>query len=109
MKTYLISLAIILSSTVANADGFKQKNYQSFIHKPVTGDYRGCNIYSMPPPSSGGIHQIQILNILENFDIVNMNYHGPTHIFIMAEAMKMAFADREKHMGNPEFAKDIPL
>ena len=85
------------------------KNYQPFIRKPVTGDYRGYNIYSMPPPSSGGIHLIQILNILENFDIVNMNYHGPTHISIMAEAMKMAFADREKHMGDPEFAKDIPL
>lgn len=85
------------------------KAYKPYIRKPVAGNYRGYDIYSMPPPSSGGTHLIQILNIMENFDIANMNYHGPTHVSIMAEAMKMAFADRAKYMGDPGFAKDIPI
>ncbi|MCK5768241.1 MAG: gamma-glutamyltransferase, partial [Candidatus Atribacteria bacterium] len=85
------------------------KDYKPYIRKPITGSYRGYDIYSMPPPSSGGTHLIQILNIMENFDIANMNYHGPTHVSVMAEAMKMAFADRSKYMGDPGFAKDIPL
>lgn len=85
------------------------KEYQPRILEPITGDYRGYDIFSMPPPSSGGTHLIQILNIMENFDISDMNYHGPTHISIMAEAMKMAFADRAKYMGDPAFATDIPL
>jgi len=85
------------------------KDYKPYIRKPVVGNYRGYDIYSMCPPSSGGTHLIQILNILENFDIANMNYHGPTHISVMAEAMKMAFADRSKYMGDPGFTKDIPI
>jgi len=85
------------------------KAYKPYIRKPVVGNYRGYDIYSMCPPSSGGTHLIQILNIMENFDIANMKYHGPTHVSIMAEAMKMAFADRAKYMGDPGFAKDIPI
>lgn len=85
------------------------KNYKVAKHEPVAGNYRGYEIYSMPPPSSGGTHLIQILNIMENFDIGNMNYLGPTHISVMAEAMKMAFADRAKYMGDPAFAINIPL
>ena len=83
--------------------------YQPRILEPITGDYRGYDIFSMPPPSSGGTHLIQILNIMENFDIASMNYHGPTHISVMAEAMKMAFADRAQYMGDPAFATDMPL
>jgi gamma-glutamyltranspeptidase / glutathione hydrolase len=85
------------------------KDYQPRVLEPITGDYRGYDIFSMPPPSSGGTHLIQILNIMENFDITSMNYHGPTHISVMAEAMKMAFADRAKYMGDPAFATDMPL
>jgi gamma-glutamyltranspeptidase/glutathione hydrolase len=83
--------------------------YQPRLLEPITGDYRGYDIFSMPPPSSGGTHLIQILNIMENFDIASMNYHGPTHISVMAEAMKMAFADRAQYMGDPAFATDMPL
>lgn len=85
------------------------KDYKLYRHEPVKGSYRGYDIYSMPPPSSGGTHLIQILNIMENFDIADMNYLGPTHISVMAEAMKMAFADRAKFMADPIFATDIPL
>jgi len=85
------------------------KSYQPYIRVPVKGNYRGYDIYSMPPPSSGGTHLIQILNIMENFDIADLGYLGPTHISIMAEAMKMASSDRAKYMGDPGFVKDIPL
>lgn len=85
------------------------KAYNPYIRKPVVGNYRGYDIYSMCLPSSGGTHLIQILNIMENFDIANMKYHGPTHVSIMAEGMKMAFADRTKYMGDPGFVKDIPI
>lgn len=85
------------------------KDYKLYRHEPVKGSYRGYDIYSMPPPSSGGTHLIQILNIMENFDIADMNYLGPTHISVMAEGMKMAFADRAKFMADPIFATDIPL
>ncbi|MDD2352211.1 MAG: gamma-glutamyltransferase [Atribacterota bacterium] len=84
-------------------------DYQPRMLEPITGNYRGYDIFSMPPPSSGGTHLIQILNIMENFDIPNLSYHGPTHISIMAEAMKMAFADRAQYMGDPAFATDMPL
>lgn len=84
-------------------------DYQPRMLEPITGNYRGYDIFSMPPPSSGGTHLIQILNIMENFDIPNMSYHGPAHISIMAEAMKMAFADRAQYMGDPAFATDMPL
>jgi len=83
--------------------------YQPSIRLPVKGNYREYDIYSMPPPSSGGAHLIQILNIMENFDIANLNYLGPTHISILAEAMKMVFFDRAKYIGDPGFTKDIPL
>lgn len=85
------------------------KDYKVRRHEPVSGSYRGYDIYSMPPPSSGGTHLIQILNIMENYDIANMNYLGPNHISVLAEVMKMAFADRAKYMGDPAFATDIPL
>ncbi len=90
--------------TLQDLEDYKVRRYE-----PVSGSYRGYDIFSMPPPSSGGTHLIQILNIMENFDIASMNYHGPTHISVMAEAMKMAFADRAKYMGDPAFATDIPL
>ncbi len=85
------------------------KDYKIYRHDPVKGSYRGYDIYSMPPPSSGGTHLIQILNIMENFEIAEMNYLGPTHISVLSEAMKMAFADRAKFMADPIFAPEIPL
>jgi len=99
--------AVNAKGGIFSIDDFKA--YQPYIRVPVKGNYRGYDIYSMPPPSSGGTHLIQILNIMENFDIANMGYLGPTHISVMAEAMKMAFSDRAKYMGDPGFVKDIPL
>lgn len=82
--------------------------YQPVIRKPVTGDYQGYQIYSMPPPSSGGVHLIQMLNILSNFDLQQWGQNTAQTIHIMTETMKLAYADRSKHLGDPDFV-DVPI
>ena len=62
----------------------------------------------MPPPSSGGVHVIEILNILEGFDIGALGHNSAATIHLMAEAMKLAFADRSKYLGDPDFVK-VPV
>jgi gamma-glutamyltranspeptidase/glutathione hydrolase len=78
-------------------------SYQAVERKPVHGSYRGHDIVSMPPPSSGGIHVIQMLNILENFDLKAAGQGSALYINRMAEAMKYAYADRSMHLGDPDF------
>ena len=70
---------------------------------PVRGSYRGYEIVSMPPPSSGGAHIIQMLNILENFDLSAMGWHSAQSIHVIAETMKMMFADRSVAMADLDF------
>lgn len=70
---------------------------------PVKGSYRGYDVVSMPPPSSGGSHIIQMLNILENFDLKSMGWHSAQSTHVIAETMKMMFADRSVAMGDPDF------
>jgi gamma-glutamyltranspeptidase/glutathione hydrolase len=84
------------------------KNYRAIVRKPVHGTYRGYDIYSMPPPSSGGLHLIQILNILEDYPIAFLGHNTADTIHIMAEAMKLAYADRSEYLGDPDFAK-VPM
>ena len=71
----------------------------------VRGSYRGYEIISMPPPSSGGSHLIQMLNILENFDLKEMGFHSADSIHVTAETMNLMFADRSVAMGDPDFVK----
>ncbi len=82
--------------------------YEPSIRKPVSGNYKGYEIVSMPPPSSGGAHIIQILNILEPFDLKSMGHNSAESIHLMAEAMKYAYADRSKHLGDSDFSP-VPL
>lgn len=84
------------------------KNYQPKLRKPVHGTYRGYDIYSMGPPSSGGVHIIQILNILEKYPITNLGHLSAKTIHLMAEAMKRAYADRAKYLGDSDFVK-VPI
>ena len=72
------------------------------------GTYRGYDIYSMPPPSSGGVHLVQILNILEGYPIAYLGHNGAETLHLMAEAMKLAYADRSAHLGDPDFWK-VPV
>ena len=83
-------------------------DYRAVEREPVRGTYRGREIVSMPPPSSGGVHVIEILNILEGFDIGALGHNSAATIHLMAEAMKLAFADRSKYLGDPDFV-NVPV
>ncbi|WP_428944817.1 gamma-glutamyltransferase [Pantoea sp. FN060301] len=80
-------------------------NYKAVERKPVSGTYRGYEVFSMPPPSSGGIHIVQILNILENFDLAKMGFGSADAIQTVAEAEKYAYADRSEYLGDPDFVR----
>lgn len=84
------------------------KNYKIGVSPAVMGTYHGYKIASMPPPSSGGVHLIQILNILENYDLTALGHNTAGSIHLLVEAMRLAYADRSKHMGDPEFW-DVPV
>ena len=85
--------------TAKDLAGYKVK-----LREPVRVTYRGYEIVSMPPPSSGGIHVGQILNILENFDLKKMEPNSADFIHLVTEAMKLAFADRAHWLGDADFA-----
>ncbi len=78
-------------------------NYKPKLRDPVRVTYRGHEIISMPPPSSGGVHVGQILNILENFDLEKMEANSTDFIHLVTEAMKLAFADRAYWLGDADF------
>lgn len=84
--------------------------YRMLKRSPVTGDFKNHKIISMPPPSSGGVHAIEILNILRNDQekIAASGFASTIHWHLMAEAMRRAFADRAAFMGDPDFVK-VPL
>ncbi len=84
------------------------KAYQPVVRKPVRGSYRGYDIYSMSPPSSGGTHIIQILNTLEGYPIADFGANSAKTVHLMAEAMKYAYADRSEYLGDSDFVK-VPL
>lgn len=80
-------------------------NYEAPWRDPIRSSYRGHEIIGFPPPSSGGVHVAQMLNILENFDLASLAGDPVERIHLMAEAMKLAFADRAHWLGDPDFAK----
>jgi gamma-glutamyltranspeptidase / glutathione hydrolase len=79
------------------------KSYQPVIRTPVRGTYRGYDIVSMPLPSSGGIVLLEILNILEGFQMSDMKQGSAASLHVMIEAMKRAYADRARYLGDPAF------
>jgi len=76
---------------------------------PLRGTYRGYEVITMPPPSSGGTALVEMLNILEGYDLGGAGFGSATHWHLMAEAMRRAFADRARWMGDPDFNPDLPL
>lgn len=79
------------------------KNYKVEERAPVRGDYRGYTIVSMPPPSSGGTHIVQILNLLERYPLSQYGANSAQTIHLLAETMKLAYADRAEYLGDPAF------
>jgi gamma-glutamyltranspeptidase/glutathione hydrolase len=84
------------------------KAYVPVVREAVRGDYRGHEIVSMPPPSSGGIHLIQILNILEGFEVTGSGPDDPEYLHRLAGAMALAFEDRARLLGDADFV-DVPV
>src|SRR5690606_29207076 len=84
------------------------KNYVAKERTPLTGSYRGYEIVTMPPPSSGGIVMLQVLKMLEAHDIRGMGHHSAAKYHLLTEASRRAFADRAEFMADPDFAS-VPL
>ena len=82
--------------------------YEPVIREPVRGSYRGYDIVSMPPSSSGGVHVIQMLNILEHFPVRDFGSESADNVHLLAEVAKLAYADRSKHLGDLDFY-DVPI
>ena len=84
------------------------KNYRAIIRRPIQGTYRNYKIHSMPPPSSGGIHLVQILNLIEPYPLKDWGHNTAKTIHITSEAMKLAYADRSSYLGDADFF-NVPI
>ncbi|MCL1126371.1 gamma-glutamyltransferase [Shewanella surugensis] len=96
-----IVAAVTKAGGVMTLDDLQE--YQAVERAPVEGSYRGYQVVSMPPPSSGGVHIIQMLNILEHFPMDKLGLNTASSIHLMSEAMKRAYADRSEYLGDPDF------
>jgi len=85
------------------------KNYQAKERVPVKGTYRGYEVIGMPPPSSGGIAVIEMLNVLEGYDLKANGYGAAQNLHLITESMRRAFADRAQHIADPDFVAGIPV
>ncbi|MGB9368531.1 MAG: gamma-glutamyltransferase [Xanthobacteraceae bacterium] len=101
-----IAAGVRANGGIMTADDLK--NYQAIVRPAVRGSYRGYDIASMPPPSSGGVHLIQILNVLEGFPLRELGAGSAAAYHLMIEAMKPAYADRAQFLGDPAFVK-VPV
>ena len=86
---------------IVTADDFAR--YQPTVRKPLHGTYRGHDIITMPPPSSGGIALIEMLNMLEPADIKSLGWHSSQEVHALVEVMRRAYADRAKYLGDTDF------
>ncbi len=78
------------------------KDYRATLRTPIAGTYRGYEVFSMPPPSSGGVHLVEMLNVLEGYPLGALGHGSPEALHLMIEAMKRAYADRAEFMGDPD-------
>ncbi|KAA3617306.1 MAG: gamma-glutamyltransferase [Calditrichaeota bacterium] len=83
--------------------------YQAVERKPVRGNYRGFDVWSMPPPASGGVAILEMLNILEGYNLKGMGHNSALYLHLLTEAMRRAFADRAQYLGDPDFNKNMPV
>ena len=85
------------------------KAYRAKKRAPIRGTYRGVEIISMPPPSSGGIVLVEMLNILEGYDVAGDGFGSARNLHRMAESMRRAYSDRAHYLGDPDFNPDMPI
>jgi gamma-glutamyltranspeptidase / glutathione hydrolase len=84
------------------------KAYQPKWREPVCGKFRTYDVCSMAPPSSGGLHLLQILNTIGSTDLASLGWHNPDALHLLIESMRIAYADRSEHLGDPDFS-NIPV
>src|SRR3569833_2943667 len=106
-------IADSIASTMAANGGLISKKdlaeYQARARAPIMGKYRGFEIISMPPPSSGGVAMVEMLNMLEHFDLPKWGAASPTTLHYVIEAQRRAYLDRARYLGDPDFVKNMPL
>ena len=85
------------------------EKYQAVEREPIRGTYRGYEVVSMPPPSSGGTVLVQMLNILEGFDLREAGHNSALYLHLLTESMRRAYADRANFLGDPDFNEDLPI
>ncbi|QXD16359.1 gamma-glutamyltransferase [Rhodocaloribacter litoris] len=83
--------------------------YEAKEQPPVHGTYRGYDVYAMSPPSSGGVALVEMLNILEGFDLKAIGHNSALYLHLLTEAMRRAYADRALYLGDPDFNPDMPV
>lgn len=109
---YTGKIARAIASDMASNGGLitlhDLKSYKPIWRTPICGTFRKARICSMPPPSSGGAHLLQILNIIGDTDLKSMGWHHPNALHLLVEAMRIAYADRSEHLGDPDFVK-VPV
>ena len=110
---YLGENAKRLADFLANNGGLITEEdlakYEAIEREPIKGSYRGFDIVSMPPPSSGGVALVEMLNILEDYDLSEMGHNSADYLHVLTETMRRAYADRAEHLGDPDFNEDIPI
>ncbi|MYD43583.1 MAG: gamma-glutamyltransferase [Gammaproteobacteria bacterium] len=109
---YLGETADLIVAEMARGDGLISKedlkSYHSVWREPIRGKYRGYEILSMPPPSSGGVLVVQLLNMLEPYDLSELGFHTAASMHLMIEAQRRAYADRAEHLGDPDYY-NVPI
>lgn len=109
---YMGNTARAIASDMAKNGGLitlqDLKSYKPIWRTPICGNFRSSRICSMPPPSSGGVHLLQILNIIGDTDLKSLGWHHPDVLHLMVEAMRIAYADRSEYLGDPDFVK-VPV
>jgi gamma-glutamyltranspeptidase/glutathione hydrolase len=85
------------------------RNYRAHRRTPLRGSYRGFDIISVPPPSSGGTVLLEMLNILESFDLERLQFGSAAQLHLAIEAMRRGFADRARYLGDPDSNPDMPV
>jgi len=83
--------------------------YEAKEREPIRGTYRGYEVISMPPPSSGGVVLVQMLNILEGYDLGSIGHNTGLYLHLLTESMRRAYADRANYLGDPDFNEDMPV
>jgi len=105
--------AKLIANFMKKHDGLITKkdlaNYEAEEQKPIHGTYRGYDVYGMSPPSSGGVAVVEMLNILEGYNLKEIGHNSALYLHLLTESMRTAFADRAEYLGDPVFNPDMPV